>query len=57
MDEPQMIQVGPKQGWEPLPDTEIALIHAGLMKPNEQAVRRMAREIRKWRGEEYPDRI
>ncbi len=40
-----------------LPDFEIQLIHAGLMIPNEHAVRSMAREIRKWRGEPDPDLI
>jgi hypothetical protein len=40
-----------------LPDAEIQLIHAGLMIPTLKAVRSMAREIRKWRGEPNPDLV
>lgn len=42
---------------QPLPDSSIKMIHNGLMIPNQRAVQRMAREIRKWRGEENPDAV
>lgn len=42
---------------EPLSDTEIQLIHAGLAIPNPEAIHSMAREIRKWRGEPNPDAV
>jgi hypothetical protein len=41
----------------PLSDFAIQQIHAGLMIPNPEAIRSMAREIRKWRGDPNPDSI
>lgn len=51
--------------WGPLPserpelvsDADIALIHCGLLIPNEKAIHSMSREIRKWRGVPDPDLI
>lgn len=40
-----------------LSDFEIGQIHAGLMIPNAKAIRSMAREIRKWRGNPNPDSL
>ena len=40
-----------------LSDYAIQMIHAGLMLPNEAAIRSMSREIRKWRGVKDPDEI
>ena len=42
---------------EPLPDSEIHLIHNGLMTPSAQAIHSMAREILKSRGVANPDLI
>lgn len=41
----------------PLSDADIALIHNGLLIPNERSIQSMAREIRKWRGVPNPDLI
>lgn len=40
---------------DPLSDYDIQMIHDGLLIPNEKAIKSMAREIRKWRGEKDPD--
>ena len=53
----EVIHVEPGLDWSPLSDFAIAEIHAGLETPNQQAARRMAREIRKWRGVPNPDEI
>ena len=47
----------PAAQYQPLDDADIELIHSGLLIPNEQAVKSMAREIRKWRGDPNPDTI
>lgn len=41
----------------PLSDYQVQMIHAGLMRPGLEAIRSMAREIRKWRGVPDPDLI
>ncbi len=51
----QDVVVEPGLNWSPLPDAEIEEIHDGLLVPNEQSIRRMALEIRKWRGAPDPD--
>jgi len=58
-DEPQVtvINIEPGLDWSPVSDYSIEMIHAGLLIPNKQTGRRMAREIRKWRGVEHPDWI
>ena len=53
----EVIHVEPELDWSPLSDFAIAEIHAGLEIPNKQVGRRMAREIRKWRGVPNPDEI
>lgn len=40
-----------------LSDETIAIIHCGLVIPNERTVQEMAREIRMWRGEKYPEAV
>lgn len=40
-----------------LSNYQIRFIHSGLLMPNEQSIHKMAREIRKWRGEENPDAV
>lgn len=44
-------------GGEELSDYAIQMIHSGLLIPNSNAIRKMAREIRKWRGVPNPDLI
>ena len=55
-DKPKVVVLG-HLGHEPLSDADIAMIHNGLLIPNETAIHSMAREIRKWRGMEDPDSV
>ena len=58
---PEIVPVHPGEAHpappEPLPESEIRLIHNGLMAPSAQAIRNMDREILKSRGVENPDLI
>jgi hypothetical protein len=38
-----------------VPDTELQEIEDALMLPSSTTCRRMARELRKWRGDKNPD--
>ena len=46
-----------KETIKELSDYVIKQIHCGMLVPNQNTVIKMAREIRKWRGEENPDLI
>lgn len=51
----EVVVIGPPL--KELSDYDLQMIHDGLLVPNEQSIKSMAREIRKWRGVPNPDSL